>query len=808
MQNLDNRMIFSASDITGFLACEHLTQLELRAAKGLIKRPHRKDPLVDLLAKKGLEHENRFRASLEAEGLKLLEIPQVDRSLEGLEKAAGRTEEAMREGWDVIYQAVLFDGPWRGYADFLRRVDRPSELGDFGFEVWDTKLARKPKAAAVLQLCSYSDHVARIQGVDPLEFHLVLGNQELQSYRLRDYVAYYRMIRDEFVAATTSLGDTYPDPVEHCRICRWRSGCNSRRRDDDHLSLVAEMRRDQIKKLSSSGTPTVEALAACDPSRRVKGIAPATFVKLQDQAAMQVEKRATNVVAFKLLEPPGPEKGLEALPAPSEGDLFFDIEADPYAGPEGLEFMFGFIDASDEVTYETWWAHDSIEEKVMFERFVDLLTKRLVRFPDMHVYHYAPYEIGALRRLMGRHGTREEELDSFLRRQVFVDLYQVVRQSMRISEESYSIKRLESFYMEKRDDRITEESSALVEYEMYLETGNDRILRDLEEYNRYDCISLYYLQRWLERRRGELESVVGHELSRPKVEEAEASETLTAARQEVQACVTALTQGLPEDGRSPEEHGRWLLSELLSWHRREAKSEWWSYFDREKKTSEELIDDSECLSGLSYEGVVGQVARSEIHKLTFPIQEHKIQPGDKYEDPDTRKGITVTEVNNDEHYVLIKKGKGRSDHPTAIFPGQPLDTKVQRQALLRFAKQVIAGGIEGDGPRKAARDLLLKRRPDVEGTVEGENIRNVGEVALDAAVARGTQAESFLLADTGTTGDRQDLHRRAHDHRPCGEGANGGNRGHQSQGHRQPARGGLRDCRGPGNCDQGAAEMP
>jgi len=280
--------------------------------------------------------------------------------------------------------------------------------------------------------------------MDPIEFHLVLGNQEVQSYRLRDYVAYYRMIRDEFVEATASFRDTYPDPVEHCRICRWRSECNSRRRSDDHLSLVAEMRRDQIKKLGNSGTSTVEKLAACDPTQRVKGIAPASFEKLQDQAAMQVKKRATNQIAYKLLEAPGPAKGLEALPLPSKGDLFFDIEADPYATQEGLEFLFGFIDASaGEVSYQGWWAHDPGEEKIMFERFIDLLTQRLVRYPDMHVYHYAPYEIGALRRLMGRHGTREEELDNLLRRQVFVDLYQVVRQSMRISEESYSIKKLE-----------------------------------------------------------------------------------------------------------------------------------------------------------------------------------------------------------------------------------------------------------------------------------------------------------------------------------------------------------------------------
>jgi len=446
-------------------------------------------------------------------------------------------------------------------------------------------------------------------------------------------------------------------------------------------------------------------------------------------------------------------KGLEALPPPSEGDLFFDIEADPYAGQEGLEFLFGFFDASTgEVGYQASWAHDPIEEKIMFERFVDLLTKRLVRFPDMHVYHYAPYEIGAIRRLMGRHGTREEELDSFLRRQVFVDLYQVVRQSMRISEESYSIKRLEPFYMEKRDDRITEESTALVEYERFLESRDDQILRDLENYNRYDCISLFYLQQWLERRREELERELGRELSRPAVEERAASEQLTVALEEVQVCVTALTKDLTEAERTLEQHARWLLSELLSWHRREAKSEWWMYFDRRKKTVEELIDDSECLSGLVHEGVVGEVARSEIHKLSFPVQDHKIQARKAYEDPATQKQVTVIEVNNDDRFVLIKKGKGRSDHPEAIVPGPPRDTRVLRGALLRIAKEIIADGLEGDERGKATRDLLMSRRPDIEGVAEGEAIRRPGEDALDAAVRVALRLNDSCLPIQGPPG--------------------------------------------------------
>ena len=77
------------------------------------------------------------------------------------------------------------------------------------------------------------------------------------------------------------------------------------------------------------------------------------------------------------------------------------------------------------------------------EAVIDLIMDRLAADPTLHVYHYAPYEPTAMKRLAGRYGTREEEVDQLLRGDVFVDLYRTVRQGIRASVESYSIKRLE-----------------------------------------------------------------------------------------------------------------------------------------------------------------------------------------------------------------------------------------------------------------------------------------------------------------------------------------------------------------------------
>ena len=140
--------------------------------------------------------------------------------------------------------------------------------------------------------------------------------------------------------------------------------------------------------------------------------------------------------------------GLARLPEPSEGDVFLDFEGDPFVGEHGLEYLFGyqFRDEGGQWAYTGDWAFTREDERRAFERFVDFVMARWQAHPGLHIYHYAPYEPAALKRLMGRYATREEEIDQMLRARLFVDLFSVVRHSVRASVESYSIKRLEPFY--------------------------------------------------------------------------------------------------------------------------------------------------------------------------------------------------------------------------------------------------------------------------------------------------------------------------------------------------------------------------
>src|SRR5579862_3616315 len=181
MNILDGSLVTSPTDISQFLECEHLTQLELRAARGEIARPMVDDPEADVIRRRGMQHERRYLDRLKAEGHQVVEISSC-----GSDPASRRVQEqeqtlaAMRDGAEVIYQATFLDGGWLGHADFLSRVDTPSALGSYSYEVSDTKLARSVKVGALIQMCAYSEQLAAVQQLPPEHMHVVLGDMSVE----------------------------------------------------------------------------------------------------------------------------------------------------------------------------------------------------------------------------------------------------------------------------------------------------------------------------------------------------------------------------------------------------------------------------------------------------------------------------------------------------------------------------------------------------------------------------------------------------------------------------------------------------
>ncbi|MGH9883284.1 MAG: TM0106 family RecB-like putative nuclease, partial [Pyrinomonadaceae bacterium] len=678
--------MFFATDIANFLACQHIATLNREEVEGRITKTFFADPGAELLRKLGLDHEQKYLNELKARGLKIVEIPtDIPWS-----DAAAATREAMVQGVDVIYQATFIQAPWAGRADFLLRVETLSDLGAWSYEVVETKLAKSTKARAIIQLCFYSELVAAIQGKVPERMHVVLGGgAQVEEFSVRRYLAYFRRVKREFQTALAAKPVTYPEPVEHCGVCDWATVCDEQWHKDDQLSLVAGITRNQRKALAEREVKSVAQLATLKLPvvPKIERIAPAPLVRIREQARVQVEGRTQNKPVHELIEPIEPSKGLAALPTPSPGDLFLDFEGDPFAFEEGLEYLIGTVTVENGTpTYESIWSFDPKSEKRAFEDFMSKVKRIRERYPDMHIYHYSAYEPTAIKHLAGRHGVCTDEVDELLRAEVFVDLYRVVRQGLRASVESYSIKRMEAFYGFTRTVALRDATSSLQAFEAVLALGDDpeaaqEILKTIADYNRDDCISTWRLREWLETLRDRLEAKLGTGIARPELKSGAPSEDLETKLSEIAVLKEQLTAGLPEEESewTEEQRARWLLAQLLEWHRREEKSMWWEYYRLCDLSDDELIEDRSALGGLVYLGVIDETKLSFIHRYQFPVQDHAIDRALEVHDPRTKNSAgTLVRIDDINLSVDLKRGK-KSDkpHPIALIPNDYVDSKKQ-----------------------------------------------------------------------------------------------------------------------------------
>ena len=807
MQLIDGRPVFAATDLVGYLACEHLTALDRAVLHGVLERPHRNDRELEIIRKRGLAHESRYLEELRAEGRTIVEIDRDDDAEAGdrLRRQAETTIAAMAGGADVVFQAAFFDGRWLGYADFLLRVEspeRPSVWGPYHYEVADTKLARHVKAGAVLQICSYVDQLERIQRVRPESMHVVLGGsaRERATLRVDDYLAYYRAAKARFERAVLdaegqllgiSPSTTYPEPVDHCDVCRWAAECVARRRADDHLSLVAGISARQRTALATREIDTVVRLAGAPLpfAPPLDGTSATSIERVREQARIQVEGRGLSKPIYELLlpldgEPIEPERGLAMLPEPNEGDLFLDLEGDPYAFDDGIDYLFGLLDMAGAFT--PIWSFDPDHpteitlagEKAAFERLIDLLIARLERYPGMHVYHYASYEPTALKRLMGRHATREDEVDRLLRGGVLVDLFRTVRQGLRASVESYSIKRLEPLYGFRREVELKEAGESIVAFEEWLELGEGErpasgILDEIAGYNRDDVVSTARLRDWLEELRAELAVATGQDVPRPTPVSGDAPVDTAAADARVAEIAAALTADVPVDPaeRNDQQQARWLLAQLLSWHRREKKAAYWEFFHRMDMDATELTVDKGAIGPLEVVGPVGDPYRptpkSQMRwrwRYRFAPQDHDIGPQSALYDPGRRQAhpdepmktwaipaSLVAVDDGDGTLDLEWKTQDEPEHPAGIVPLEGFNDQMHRAALLRLGEWVAEHGIDADGEWRAARDLLLRAAPRV-GQEPGTALCRDDEADLDAARRLAVTLEHTTLAIQGPPG--------------------------------------------------------
>lgn len=769
MRYSNNQLRFSPSDLTKFMDSEFASWMDrwfLEKSNGRHTQrvpsgfegfgieqcvPDGSDEELEIIASKGIEHEKRFLASFDP--TEVVEIPSGKDS-------AQATLEAMTSGAKVIFQAHLVDSQFGGYADFLIRVPGESLLGDYHYEVVDTKLARSPKPNFIIQLCCYADLLETIQGCRPAEFEVVLGNNERVRFKTAKFFYYYQRLKKSFLESQADFNLTSPShPGLAKSYGRWSEFAEKVLDDSDHLSKVAKITCSQIKKLESVGVTTLTQLAT-EKLDHVPKLAEATLRSLQWQARMQLDSIGKERPLYDVIQPKAgePRSGLQLLPPASPNDIFFDLEGYPLVDG-GLEYLWGATHFEDgELAFSDWWAHDFAEEKEAFQGFIDWAHTRWKNDPSLHIYHYAAYEISAIKRLMGKFATREDKVDDLLRNQVFVDLYTVTRQGVVLGAPSYSLKYVEHLYMDAREGEVTTSGGSIVAYHQWIESGESanwkesEILKEIRDYNEVDCVSTWKLAEWLRA----VQTEQGMAFDSNATQENE-TEQAAARNSYIDDAVVLADQMIAQVDQGeitdPEDRRLQLLHAwLLEFHWREARPVFWRKHAMAEMTDVELIEDQNCLGSLIRIDTEPQlIKRSRGYRYKFePTQQTKLHEGSSCFFADNlAQGTVITQFDQSTGTLQLKLGPKAPEAPekVSLIPNEYVSAKRIAEAVYRY----VQAWTTGSSRSPAIDDLLNRRTPSIHGHAGGPLVDSNIPVS-DAAVDLICRMDNTLLCIQGPPG--------------------------------------------------------
>lgn len=769
MQDLNGTIIYSASDLSAASDCEWAVVRKLDKMLGHdIEVPVVEDDMLKRAGDLGNVHEERKLANLREDfpgGVVEIARPDYENQertwLEQMLEASAQTLESLNAQIPVVFQGAFFDGEFQGYADFLIL----NEQGQY--EVNDTKLARKAKITALLQLAAYAEQLEKNDIPVGAQVKLLLGDGKTSTHDLADIMPVFKKRRDRLKAVIAERqanrqAQGVPSPWNDPRYnqCGKCPACKEQFELHEDVLLVSNLRMTQRAKLRALGIETVTDLATFSGAS-IEGISDGTLATLRAQAAMQVASKnrltlGDTVPAFEMFAP----EVLAKIPTPSPGDIFFDFEGDPLY-QEGdvwnLDYLFGFVDNKNEFT--AIWAHDLAEEKHALIEFLTLVKERLHANPDMHIYHYAPYERSHLLTLAARHGYGEAFVDTITKDGVLVDLYPVVTRSMRIGSPSYSLKVLEPLYMKTQRDKkgVTNAADSVTAYADYCtlrdagdEAGAEQIFRSIHEYNKYDCISTHVLRDWLLSQALEFGVKPGTELDT----------TEDDVPVEPEALFNELMEkigGKVVSSRSDDEEAVALAAAAIDYHRRENKSFWWEHFSRLSQPLADWQDTKDvCLINRfiqhdewrqnpargdqpqsdqawkrSIEVIVSQAPGTVIKEETefFFVYDAPLPPLPQGKSPTDRRTTygKVLEVLGEGHFIVeetLPKTVPPFEHtPLAMTPGAPPDTTNLHGAIKDVGQSVL--DLFPAFPANAATDILRRiapRGPALMRAVDDEHV--------------------------------------------------------------------------------------
>lgn len=723
------RLVFSASDLTSATECLWASVRKIDKKLGFeIEIPSEvEDGMLVRTGELGNMHEARQLERYKNQfGDQVVELdrPDYGSNKETLEEQmlelSRLTRQALESKKQVIFQGTFYDGVFQGFADFLVLQD------DGTYAVFDTKLARKAKITALVQIAAYADQLRKWQIPVSNQAHLILGDNSVSSHNLSDITPLYLKKRDEMlmlIADRTSNWHNQGQPIQwddnrypacgRCLICEPEI-----ERTDDVL-IVAGMRLEQRTKLRASGIKTLEDLAETQLTK-ISDMSARTFASLRAQARAQAQTRKNDKASVPYYHVFNAQ-ALSAIPPQDSGDIFFDFEGDPLYNEGsvwGLDYLFGWVDENKK--FFPLWAHNLDQERSAFVEFVQYIKQRRADHPNMHIYHYAAYEKTHLLSLAARYGVEEDYVGQLLADNVLVDLYPIVRRAITVGSHSYSLKKLEPIFVRNEErEGVTNAADSVVEYANYCDLvaeGQEAKakvkLKDIEDYNAYDCRSTLGLRNWL------ADEAKKHNVllsgSKPIVER----ESVVEEADPLYENLMALISEVPLAQRTNDDTAVALAAAAIDFHRRETKAFWWEHYRRLEQPMDEWENDKDVFVVEQCEVIsdwgIPENSRARLMRRTLKLQT-KPGPGSKVKIGEQKwmlypaeaelipskdnpgylrySKVTITDIELDTvlwvEEVLAREGQAYDYEPLAVVPGQPIDTKNLKSAIQAWGEQIL-----------------------------------------------------------------------------------------------------------------------
>ena len=749
MKIKNNQYLISPSDLNNFVTCKYIIKNNILFLTDKIKK---KKAATDqkIWQEFGLEHEEKHFDILK----KKYKTHIIIRTDQTEQKRFEDTQRAIKDGIDLIYHAYFIENNFRGEVDFLIKVKKDPK--NFHYEVYDTKITRSLKPRHVLQITGYSYLLSKTQGHIPDTMYLIDGNDEIHSFKTKEYLDYFTYSKNNFDMFLNNVEkeNVYPEKCKFCKSCEWEDVCVNKWDEDNYINQVARIIGSQTEKLKKENINTIEKLAKSSADKIKSKINIETKERLIAQAILQEEKRRTNKSRYEVL-PQAPGTGLYKIPKSNEGDIFYDIEGFPKIDGKTFYYLHGFSFLSNkEMSFKYFWAKNFHNEyqKEIFVNLINFLKKHMQKYPDAFIYHYNTYEETALKELSERYSSSFPEgrnfVDELLASKKLVDLYKVSIKSIRTTEKKMTLKTLEVFYKKfSRQSEIFTAGDSIKLFDKWLKTNNEKDKNDIISYNKDDCYSTYELRELLVNERRKDDTITWFD---PQDETEESKNN----RHEGEERELELLDGLDKVINKDNKFFISNLKNMVGFYKRERKPGAWDHFNRLDKSHEELEDDNECIANCVLQSTEPlKHDKKLIFIYKFNDQEFKLKKDGSAKDLFASKKIgnifEIQQNGNDKNIlkiIITEQSFNKLGEMPSLVTFGPDDYFPPRSKLTALNKYIESIVLKDDKKYTCITSLLKKEFPNILEIEKSDPLINEKDDLESTIinVAKGLQ-KSYLL---------------------------------------------------------------